>query len=326
MSRISAGIYSPERSKEVVERLRQAADKEDRVIEIDRGVLAGDQLVSEERLESPSDVADWLASFGFDRDICEFYADSVRAGQNLVVFEAARDDEHFDRAVADMRAAEPPDVQRMLERWQAGERDVFPKDVVGIPPAEGVEEGGVPVEASEPTTSTEAAEPIRDTDAPVPPPESVEERGVPLQAATEVGSEPEGTIIEGGERRSAVPSGDMGGTGASVTPGALGATETEAGIGTEAEEEELGAEETLVDESTFRSHFEDNYGNGTASFDDYRDAYAFGYGYGRQPRLRGMEFESAEATLMERYEQRHGQGSYERVREAIRHGWDLGRR
>jgi stress response protein YsnF len=337
MSGISIGIFDPPRTDRIRQELEQEAHAEDRVLEIDRQTLASDGHVEDRELRSPDDVETWLRDNGVDADVAAFYAESVRQGHHVVVFRAEEDDEHFQRAARAMQENEQPEMQEALERWRRGERDILTASPQQPAAATEVVEERIPVVEEELVVGTrerEAGEvkihtgieeehvleevPIRSERV------RVERRIVdrPAGAEDEPFREREVQVTE--RVQEPVVSKE-----ARVVEEVVVSRESREGV---AEIDET-LRKTVVDvdrvggldESQLRGHFDRTYRSTGEDFEAYRPAYAFGYGYGREPGLREVEYDRAEPAIREHYEQRHGAGTFERSREAVRHGWALGR-
>lgn len=71
----------------------------------------------------------------------------------------------------------------------------------------------------------------------------------------------------------------------------------------------------------FREHYESTFGDTERGYDEYEPAYQFGYAYGSHEDYAGHNFKRAESQLRRDYERRHGKGTFDRVRGAVRHGF-----
>lgn len=343
MSGISIGIFDPPRTSRIREELENEAHAEDRVLEIDRDTLSSDGHIDDRELRSPDDVESWLRDNGVDSEVAAFYAESVRLGHHVVVFRAEEDDDHFQRAARTMQANEPPEMQEALERWRRGDRDVFAAPTgrtegIEATGTEGLEEERIPVveeqlkvgtrerETGEVKVRTGVEEEHVVEEIPIKSERVTVERRVadrPVGATDEPFREREVEVTERVEEP--------------VVSKEARVVE-EVVVTRESKEQIAQIEDTLrktvvdvdrsggIDESEFRSHFDQTYAARGEDFESHRPGYTFGYSYGSEPRLREVEYERVEPTMRERYEQRHGAGAFERAREAIRHGWEVGRR
>lgn len=346
MSGISIGIFDPPRTNQIRQQLENEAHAEDRVLDIDQEALSSDDHLEDRELRSPEDVETWLRDNGVDEEVAAFYAESVRTGHHVVVFRAEEDDEHFQRAARAMQENESPEMQEALERWRRGERDVFADERGGTAAMpergrtsemEGTHEERIPVveeelkvgtrvrEAGEVKVRTGVEEEHVTEEIPIRAERVRVERRVADRTA---GAEDEPfreREVEVHERiEEPVVSKE-----ARVVEEVVVTRETSEGMAqidetlrkTVVDVDRLGG----IDESEFRGHFDRTYASSGEEFETHRPGYMLGYGYSREPSLREVEYERAEPTMRERYEQRHGQGSFDRSREAVRHGWTVGR-
>ena len=77
-------------------------------------------------------------------------------------------------------------------------------------------------------------------------------------------------------------------------------------------------------EERFRSHYDTTYGGG--DYKTYEPAYRYGYESANDSRYRGRSFGEAEADLRRDYDERHERGAFDKMKDAIRHAFDSGRR
>ncbi len=84
--------------------------------------------------------------------------------------------------------------------------------------------------------------------------------------------------------------------------------------------EAIGPYENYQD--AYRTHYTSTYGAQGGTFEDYEPAYRTGYGYGAARRYEGKNFSDVEAEMRKTYEEKHGEGSYDKHRDALRHGFD----
>jgi uncharacterized protein (TIGR02271 family) len=83
-----------------------------------------------------------------------------------------------------------------------------------------------------------------------------------------------------------------------------------------------GTSGAAVDDTDFRSDFESRYAASGASYDTYLPAYQYGYDMASDPRYRGRSFDEVEADLRKNYGQRYPESAWERMKDAIRYGWN----
>jgi uncharacterized protein (TIGR02271 family) len=76
------------------------------------------------------------------------------------------------------------------------------------------------------------------------------------------------------------------------------------------------------DDSAFRSDYQQRYGAAGSAYDTYLPAYQYGYTTASDPRYRGRSFEESEADLRADYERRYPASTWERMKDAVRFGWE----
>ena len=77
------------------------------------------------------------------------------------------------------------------------------------------------------------------------------------------------------------------------------------------------------DDTAFRSDFQTRYGSTAgASYDTYSPAYRYGYDMASDPRYKGKSFSDVESTLRSDYGSRYPGGTWDKMKDAIRYGWD----
>jgi uncharacterized protein (TIGR02271 family) len=72
----------------------------------------------------------------------------------------------------------------------------------------------------------------------------------------------------------------------------------------------------------FRRHFQTNYGAGGEQYDTYAPAYRYGYEAASDPRYKGKDFRDIESDLRSDYGRRYPGGTWEKMKDSIRYGWD----
>jgi uncharacterized protein (TIGR02271 family) len=77
------------------------------------------------------------------------------------------------------------------------------------------------------------------------------------------------------------------------------------------------------DEDAFRRDFQSRF-DGRGAYDDYEPAYRFGYTHAGDSQYRNSDWTTVEPQLRRDWESK-GQGSWERFKESIRHGWERAR-
>lgn len=81
-------------------------------------------------------------------------------------------------------------------------------------------------------------------------------------------------------------------------------------------------ETKTFDDSDFRTDFQKRYGAGGASYDTYLPAYRYGYDMASEPRYRGRSYHEIESDLQSDYGRRYPNSSWEKMKDAVRYGWD----
>lgn len=76
------------------------------------------------------------------------------------------------------------------------------------------------------------------------------------------------------------------------------------------------------DDSEFRSDFQNRYAASGASYDTYQPAYRYGYEMASDSRYEGRSFDEVESDLRTDYGRRYPNSTWEKMKDAIRTGWD----
>jgi uncharacterized protein (TIGR02271 family) len=72
----------------------------------------------------------------------------------------------------------------------------------------------------------------------------------------------------------------------------------------------------------FRNDFQTRYGTSGGSYEDYEPAYTYGYTAANDPRYQGRSWDDVESDLRNDYGRRYPNSTWERMKDAIRYGWD----
>lgn len=75
----------------------------------------------------------------------------------------------------------------------------------------------------------------------------------------------------------------------------------------------------------FVNHCRTTYGTDETGFPTYEPAYRFGFESGTHDDFRDRDFDGAESLLRSRFEDRHGEGTFQTMRHAVKYGYDRGR-
>lgn len=77
---------------------------------------------------------------------------------------------------------------------------------------------------------------------------------------------------------------------------------------------------------TFQTHFRSNYANdGNRAYADYEPAYQHGYTFATNEAYAGRDYGTLEPEMRSSYERKHGEGTWDRIKDAVRHAFDSGR-
>lgn len=87
---------------------------------------------------------------------------------------------------------------------------------------------------------------------------------------------------------------------------------------TEVEIEQL----TPEDDHYYRSHWSSNFAAAGGSYDDYAPAYQYGTTMRRSDSHRGRSWDEVEPTLRSDWQARNPGSTWEKIKAAVRHGWD----
>jgi uncharacterized protein (TIGR02271 family) len=93
---------------------------------------------------------------------------------------------------------------------------------------------------------------------------------------------------------------------------------------TEVQVEQLGGS-TTDDDSYYRNHWTSNYGTTGGNYDDYAPAYSYGTQMRGDSRYQGRQWDDVESDLRTDWESRNRGttgSTWDRMKAAIRHGWD----
>lgn len=75
-------------------------------------------------------------------------------------------------------------------------------------------------------------------------------------------------------------------------------------------------------ENDFRTHFQSTFSPTGTTYEEYEPAYQFGYRMAEVDRYRSRNFSDVEPSLRREYEIANPGSSWDRVKIAVRHGWD----
>ncbi|MFW5972634.1 MAG: PRC-barrel domain-containing protein [Bacteroidota bacterium] len=75
----------------------------------------------------------------------------------------------------------------------------------------------------------------------------------------------------------------------------------------------------------FRSHYQTTYASSGNDYAYYQPAYHHGYTYATRDEYRSRDWNTAEPEMRRSYEEEHGRGTWDKVKDAARHAFDRGR-
>lgn len=78
----------------------------------------------------------------------------------------------------------------------------------------------------------------------------------------------------------------------------------------------------MLDEDTFRQHFQTAYGSSGDRYEDYAPAYSYGATLAGNQRYQGTRWEELEPQVRSEWESTHAGSPWERTSQAIRYGWE----
>ena len=87
---------------------------------------------------------------------------------------------------------------------------------------------------------------------------------------------------------------------------------------TEVEIEQLGAD----DDAYFRGHWTSNFGSAGGRYEDYAPAYSYGNSMARSQAYKGRQWNDVETSLRTDWETRNPGSTWEKMKSAVRHGWE----
>jgi uncharacterized protein (TIGR02271 family) len=95
---------------------------------------------------------------------------------------------------------------------------------------------------------------------------------------------------------------------------------------TEVEVERLDADAASgaagADDTYYRSHYDSNYASGGGRYEDYAPAYRYGTSMAGSDQYRGRQWNDVEPGLRSDWEARNPGSAWEKIKAAVRHGWE----
>jgi len=91
---------------------------------------------------------------------------------------------------------------------------------------------------------------------------------------------------------------------------------------TDVEVEKLGASDTsrTVDDTDYRTHFQNAYGQSGGRYEDYDAAYRYGSTMAGTERYKNYRWEDAEPDMRSDWERNHPESAWDKVKDAVRYG------
>ena len=87
---------------------------------------------------------------------------------------------------------------------------------------------------------------------------------------------------------------------------------------TEVEVEQLAP----VDDAYFRGHWSSNFAGQGGTYEDYAPAYSYGTTMRNSEMYRGRQWDEIEPNLRSDWESRYPNSTWEKIKSAVRHGWE----
>ena len=77
-----------------------------------------------------------------------------------------------------------------------------------------------------------------------------------------------------------------------------------------------------ISDEEWRNHFRQHYEGQDLDYDYFAPAYRYGAEMGRNDRYRGRQYDDIESDLRRDYETRYPGSAWDRIKDAVRHGWE----
>ena len=84
----------------------------------------------------------------------------------------------------------------------------------------------------------------------------------------------------------------------------------------------LSSAATGTGDDDFRGHWKTAYGSSGAQYDDYAPAYQYGASLAGDQRYLGHDWTTNESAIRRQWEQSHPQSAWDKVKDAVRYGWN----
>ena len=300
------------------------------------------------------DTVDSLTDRGVPGEEARFYAEGVRRGGTLVMVEVA---DNRAQAVADvMNEHRPVQMERRQEAWREGGYEGYDPDAPryseeevraereryteqeSVPVVEeevrvgkrSVQRGGIRIHTRVVEEAVEEDVTVRDEEI------EVDERRVDRELSREeadaafqdqdieMTETDEEVVVEKTARQT-------GEVRARKTAEDRTEHVSETARRTEVDVEQIGRGEHRHDEAvafedagdTYREHHRSTYGEG--DYATYEPAYRYGHRFASDKRYAGRQYSEVEPEMRRGYEERHGKGTWEKVKDAARHAFTSSR-
>ncbi len=292
------------------------------------------------------DLAAELTSRGVPREDTHFYAEGVRRGGTFILLDVP--DDQVDTVTDVMNEYRPVQVQQRREAWQEqgytgydpdaeryseeetrAERERYSsddeEDTISIVEEEvrigkrSVERGGVRIHSHVREEDVEEQVTLRDEEI------DVERREVNRELSAEEAEdafqerdiEMTETDEEAVVDKKARVTGEV-----TARKRSQDRTETvhETARKTQVDVEDESDSGRHADD--FRSHYDETYGASGDEYSTYEPAYRHGHAYGSDDRYAGRDYSDVEPEMRSSYEQRHGKGTWQKVKDAARHAFN----
>jgi uncharacterized protein (TIGR02271 family) len=91
---------------------------------------------------------------------------------------------------------------------------------------------------------------------------------------------------------------------------------------TDVEVEQLSGQPRQFTDDDFRSHWNSTYAQSGETYEDYAPAYQYGTSIGANERYKGRAWSDIESDVRTDWESKHPTSTWQRFKDAIRHGWE----
>ena len=95
--------------------------------------------------------------------------------------------------------------------------------------------------------------------------------------------------------------------------------------GSSASSQTMSGHEAMDVDPVFRRHYDSHYANSGYSYAQYRPAYRYGFDLASDSRSPNMDWTTIEAAALRGWDSSK-MGEWEQYKEAVRYGWEIGRK